>query len=422
MVDITDLSNPISFYTPKYNCITTDGGFYYNCKRSAYDAPIVIGNISYVVNKDEKRLEIQNISNPTTPIVIGFLPLYGSFFKVAINPKGNLIYIISYEEFWDKSGYDRPEVLQIDIFDVTDPANPALIETVYPTPENSGTINGNIEYKAKDGTFWASDISNPSKPVIIGRLDKPFPTTDAIVAENKAYMLDTTGVYIYPVPVEVKPVTLKSDTSISVTLPSPQIPGNYIIRVFNSTGGSELVGAVTFTDKYSMKNSKAIIVAGSGPSFNIWNPIKIGTDTAYKAMKSQGYDNDSIYYLSANPADVTATCLKDTEICVDGQATYANLSYAINTWVNQNTPASELMIYFAGHGDNGIFQVNATEQLTVQNLDSWLDSLQTIMSGRVTFVYDACYSGSFVKQYFGQFSCCDSSEIYNLLICVSRFY
>ena len=49
------------------------------------------------------------------------------------------------------------------------------------------------------------------------------------------------------------------------------------------------------------------------------------------------------------------------------------------------------------HGKTGTFQLNPDEPyFKAQDLDSWLDSLQATMNGRVVCVYDACNSGSFI--------------------------
>ena len=77
----------------------------------------------------------------------------------------------------------------------------------------------------------------------------PFFTYDVFVSDSKAYVADGEGGFIImPLPVEVTPISVNSETSISVTLPSPLLADHYTLRVFNETENSELFGAVSFTD------------------------------------------------------------------------------------------------------------------------------------------------------------------------------
>ena len=116
-------------------------------------------------------------------------------------------------------------------------------------------------------------------------------------------------------------------------------------------------------------------------------------DHAYKVLLHQGYTKDRIYYL--NP-EIDTDIDGDGASDVDGNCTYNNLDYAINTWVDSGDPALELLIYMTDHGFPGVFQLNRQEYLRAEDLDLWLDALQETMPGNLILVYDACHSGSFV--------------------------
>ena len=45
---------------------------------------------------------------------------------------------------------------------------------------------------------------------------------------------------------------------------------------------------------------------------------------------------------------------------------------------------------------NGTFVVNESESLTASQLDTWLDEAQGFISGKVTVICDADFSGSFL--------------------------
>ncbi|MCP4107409.1 MAG: hypothetical protein GY749_18000 [Desulfobacteraceae bacterium] len=69
------------------------------------------------------------------------------------------------------------------------------------------------------------------------------------IINDKAYVTNgADGLVVMPLPVEIQQVEVKKETSVSVTIPSPQIPGRYTIRVFNGEEHYELHGVVTFVE------------------------------------------------------------------------------------------------------------------------------------------------------------------------------
>ena len=129
---------------------------------------------------------------------------------------------------------------------------------------------------------------------------------------------------------------------------------------------------------------KAIIVAGGGPyeGNNLWKATKMVADKAYQALCYQGYTADSVYYISAENAGH-----------IDADATNNSLQYAIKTWAQD---ADDLLIYMVDHGGDGTFVMGEYENLLATDLDNWLNTLQQTSQVKVTLVYDACQSGSFL--------------------------
>ncbi|KPA14374.1 Peptidase C13, legumain, partial [Candidatus Magnetomorum sp. HK-1] len=77
--------------------------------------------------------------------------------------------------------------------------------------------------------------------------------------------------------------------------------------------------------------------------------------------------------------------------------TYIHSLYHEKTEPDVN-PERPLVIYMADHGDIGTFRVNhGFEILNAQDLDSWLDDLQTQTSCPVYIIIEACYSGTFTS-------------------------
>ncbi|GAG93434.1 unnamed protein product, partial [marine sediment metagenome] len=99
--------------------------------------------------------------------------------------------------------------------------------------------------------------------------------------------------------------------------------------------------------------------------------------------------DESIYYLTGEAGNPFR----------DSSSLHHELDWAINNWAKD---ASELVIFFVDHGlpDNFIIHADGdySQHLTVIELDSWFDSLQQNMLGPITFIYDACHSGTFVSK------------------------
>ncbi|MBI2431274.1 MAG: carboxypeptidase regulatory-like domain-containing protein [Candidatus Hydrogenedentes bacterium] len=79
---------------------------------------------------------------------------------------------------------------------------------------------------------------------------------------------------------------------------------------------------------------------------------------------------------------------------VDTDATNANLQNAITTWAASGG-TEDVVVYLVDHGGSGSFRMSATETLSAAELDGWLDTLQSSITGTLTVVYEACQSGSF---------------------------
>ncbi len=140
---------------------------------------------------------------------------------------------------------------------------------------------------------------------------------------------------------------------------------------------------------------KAIILAGGGPytGNNLWGATQLVTQYAHKILSYQGFNNDSIYFLASGmDIDLDGNDILDD---IDGDATNANLEYAIKTWA---ADAGNVLIFITDHGGEEYFRMSKTEVLYAEDLDSWIDELQQTVSGTVIIIYDACESGSFVPK------------------------
>ncbi|MCP4345480.1 MAG: hypothetical protein GY795_08130, partial [Desulfobacterales bacterium] len=344
----------------------------------------VVGNTAYVA--DGSGLQIIDVSNPESPVIIGTANTPGGAQGVAV--VGNTAYVA-----------DGSEGLQV--IDVSNPESPVIIGTV-DTPDKAlgVAVVENTVYVA-DGSegLQVIDVSNPKSPMIIGGVDTRGEASDIELIGDTAYVAGRYGglSIIHSDAIisfrAVKSFIVESETTISLTIPAPEIPGNYTLRVSNQYGDStELPGAVTFVSpEFSDKlRTKAIIIAGGGSdsSNKIRESTEKAADHAYNALRYQGYSPDDINYLSS---------VSDLDGKIDNLSTHENLENAIRNWAKDEM-ATELTLFFVDHGRDGAFQINATEELTAEELYTWLNELQTDMSElkRVILIIDSCQSVSFI--------------------------
>ncbi len=125
-------------------------------------------------------------------------------------------------------------------------------------------------------------------------------------------------------------------------------------------------------------------MAGGSQSDPLWPAVEKNAGLAYDALRFQGYVGDDIYFMS--PVTFSSG--------IDGTPTLSNLQYALTTWGITNT--QDLVLYLIGNGGNKTFQISASETLNATNLKQWVDALQNTISGKVTVIYDAPQSGSFL--------------------------
>ncbi len=139
---------------------------------------------------------------------------------------------------------------------------------------------------------------------------------------------------------------------------------------------------------------KAIIVTGGGPKIdNIREGIQWCGNYAYRNLLHQGYSKDSICYLTDGTVpDLDENGMLDDQ---DGTSTIESLEHAITEWAQD---AGDLILYMLGHGGEGSFRLNDTQLVKATDLDSWLDELEAVIPGQVVLIYDACQSGSFIKE------------------------
>ncbi|MCP4123779.1 MAG: hypothetical protein GY751_18680, partial [Bacteroidetes bacterium] len=346
---------------------------------TVYDGKVFVANYY-------GKLQVIDISNPSVPEIIGLVDTPGNVYGGVIVSDGKAFLACARGgRLWNG----------LQVIDISNPVAPEIIGSVGTPGHAYGvTVSDGKAFVADGhGGLQVIDINNPSAPEIIGSVDTPSIAYAVKVSGGKAFVAaDKAGLIIVPLPVEIDPVTINSKTSISLTLPPPQLSGNYTIRAFNGNESYELPGIIRFSP-----NQKAIIVAGGGPSTDtypnfIWEMTRFCSNHAYRVLLDQGYKKENICYLSPEMGfDADGNGKADD---VNDYITPDSLQNAILNWAED---AHDLILYMIDHGGDGTFRLNPSEILEAKDLDADLDELQETMSGRVIFIYDACESGSFIS-------------------------
>jgi len=131
--------------------------------------------------------------------------------------------------------------------------------------------------------------------------------------------------------------------------------------------------------------SKAIIIEGQSFSGTTSKAFRSNASMVYKNLKSRGYSDDNIYFLSAQHSNG-----------VDETISMENIKYAFNIWAFNHT--SQLLIYMIGEGQNEQMKVNDNEILLASDLNLLMNNVQNNMPGIIVLIYDACNSGSFIAR------------------------
>jgi hypothetical protein len=165
------------------------------------------------------------------------------------------------------------------------------------------------------------------------------------------------------------------------------IEGTHYIAIYARDGiGNTTQPRMTTVSVGNPLRRRAIIAAGGSTTDENWPAIEGNIRLCSDALRFQGYTDDDIYLMS--PAAIAGVSLPFTS------PTLNNLSTALTSWAPNNT--QDVVVYFIGSGGVKSFKINQNETLWASHLDSWLDNLQSLIPGKLTFIYDASHGSSFL--------------------------
>jgi hypothetical protein len=134
----------------------------------------VQGNYAYVTDIYYDSLQIINISNPYSPVTVG--SFWAGSYTGSVYVQGNYAYVTN-------QGPD------LQIINISNPASPVLVGTVSISYSGSVYVQGNYAYVTNlGGALQIINISNPASPVVVGSVSLGYGATNVSVQGNYAYV------------------------------------------------------------------------------------------------------------------------------------------------------------------------------------------------------------------------------------------
>jgi hypothetical protein len=264
--------------------ITAGSGAYY---------VVVSGKYAYVVNYNSPALEIYDVSNPASPVLVGSVSTESaSYESTSVYVAGRYAYVT----IDGTTSY-------LEIYDVSNPASPVLVGSVVTGGTNGDPddvyVSGRYAYVAITGShdLGIYDISNPASPVLVGSVSTGstgYDPTSVYVAGRYAYVtIDGTTSYleIYDVSNAATPVQVDS-ISTGTSPSSVYVAGNY---AYVANSASYTLGI------YDVSNPADAVLVDTVSTGGSSQPDSVYVSGRYAYVANDGTNNLGIYDIS-NPA------------------------------------------------------------------------------------------------------------------------
>jgi len=362
IIDISDSANPKTMGSVKLSNKIKDVA--------------VAGDYAFAAVND--GLQVIDIKDPSDPKIIGNLDGTWNGME-SLTIKGDMAYISGSKNF--------------QIIDISDPANPKQVGSA--VIQGSGydvVVAGELAYVA--GHYEGLEmieISDPANPLLLGIVKTKESGSVLAVEGELAYMAcGNDGLLIFPLPREIKPVTVNSETEIVVTLPTPAMAGDFRLKVFNTEEDNEMGWAVNFSkldladidpnnlailtmegeavpetvEQGQLLDLKLVYKTPYGIPFNLsnlpdvlaveWlsaNPSIMSIDGAYNA------DPGSFIAESAGSSQITAqTTIGKASVTVNVQGTPAADTHGNLIIVSGRKSVDEELSYYINGISNSVYQ------------------------------------------------------------------
>jgi len=178
--------------------------------------------------------------------------------------------------------------------------------------------------------------------------------------------------------------------------------GTFSGKTYNGTTSRfPLVSLITTTNtaftKVSSQDTRVVIVAGgSDANDELYKSATYNANLAYLTLRHRGINSSNITYLNFKTQTVGGETISATAPTKD------SILAALTNWYGSLDAKIPLLVYFTGAGAENTFYPsganNAATNVTAGDISGWFNTIQDDKSSRVTFIYDAAYSGSFMDE------------------------
>jgi len=175
----------------------------------------ISGNMAYLAAASN-RLQLVNIANPATPVLLS---------SIALNNGANGVAHTTGVVVVGSRAYVTNAYKGLFIVDVSNPASPVVLGSIdTPGVAEDVAFSGNIAYVADYSSgLQVIDIANPAAPVIIGSVDTPGNAFGVALFGSIAYVADEfVGVHVIDISNPHSPIILGTVGNPG----TPQVPGN----------------------------------------------------------------------------------------------------------------------------------------------------------------------------------------------------
>jgi hypothetical protein len=192
----------------------------------------VVGGYAFLAAGQEGLLQV-SLQDPAAPRLVRkvYLPqhlrLFGNAMDITVS--GNTLLLAN-----GRAGCQ--------IFDVSEPAEPRFLASLACMSHVSWVrVFGNMAFVFDyENGIQTVDLSNPAQPCIIGNLGAPEQARGMTVRGNEAYVsLGGGGLAVIPMPVRLQDLSIHTPHELTLQVPKPAVPGNYLLNLVK--GGERVV-------------------------------------------------------------------------------------------------------------------------------------------------------------------------------------
>jgi len=239
----------------------------------------VSGQYAYLASEPTSPLAVIDISNPTSPFVVGTVDTLGNGIAVAVS--GSYAYVGTAD-------------FSFQVIDIANPVAPTIVGNIYvPGTSRGVVVSGSYAYVAADSGLQVVDVTNPALPVLVGSVATSGGAQGIAIQGSYAYIADyVSGLQVIDITNPASPVIVGNvDTpgearGVAILGSYAYVAdGDYNFQVIDISNPALpiLVGSVnTPGGAYKVAGSGSYVYVADDPSGLTILPTQCGTLTSVR--------------------------------------------------------------------------------------------------------------------------------------------